>query len=162
MRAAAMARPLLPLLLLALAVPAPTAADGQRSRAAVQVGQVTIRERVIIRVPRMAQSATMPAGALPAAPKPITYKEKKGPKCIAAASMAGAMITSPKLVDLVLKGGKRVRARLDGECRPLDFYSGFYLRPAADGQICADRDSIRVRSGASCDIDEFRTLIAAR
>ncbi len=50
-----MPSPLPPLLLLALAAPvAATAGDG------VQLAQVTIRERIIIRVPRVA-----PAGALP-------------------------------------------------------------------------------------------------
>jgi hypothetical protein len=55
-----------------------------------------------------------------------------------------------------------LRARLDHGCRALDFYSGFYLRPAPDGNICADRDSVRARSGASCEISRFRRLVAER
>jgi hypothetical protein len=141
-----------PLSLLALLAPAAVLADRP-----VQAGQLTIRERVIIRVPRM------PLQAAPvAAPTPIKWKERKGPKCIAAQGMAGAMVTSPRQVDLVLIGGKRVRAKLDGACRPLDFYAGFYLRPARDGMICADRDAIKVRSGASCGIDEFKALVPAK
>lgn len=141
-----------PLWLLALLAPAAVLADRP-----VQAGQLTIRERVIIRVPRM------PLQAAPvAAPAPIKWKERKGPKCIGAQGMAGAMVTSPRQVDLVLLGGKRIRAKLDGTCRPLDFYAGFYLRPARDGMICADRDAIKVRSGASCGIDEFRTLVPAK
>lgn len=148
-----MARLLSPILLLALSVPAAALAGDQ-----VRLAQLTIRERIIIRVPRMAPPGRTP---LPA-PTPIQWREKKGPKCIPAQGMAGAMITSPKEVDLVLVGGKRVRAKLDGDCKPLDFYAGFYLRPARDGMICADRDAIKIRSGASCGIDAFKTLVAAK
>ncbi|MBV9747282.1 MAG: hypothetical protein JO157_00560 [Acetobacteraceae bacterium] len=147
--------------MLALAAPAAAALDIPRPSPRVEVTQFSYHERVIIRVPRMSQPAPL-AGAVAVPVQPVKWREKKGPKCIAADSMAGAMITTARQVDLVLRGGKRVRARLDSDCKPLDFYSGFYLRPASDGKICADRDSIRVRSGASCDIDEFRTLVAAR
>lgn len=144
--------PALPILLIALAAPA-AAAMGQRDR--VEIAQLTIRERVVIRVPRMGA-----AGA--ALPAPIRYKEKKGPKCVAAADLGGALIQEPGAVDLVMAGGKRLRARLDRDCTPLDYYGGFYLRPAADGKVCADRDVIRVRSGASCGITTFKTLVPAK
>lgn len=147
-----MANPFPPLLLLALAAPATIGGDDLR------MTQMTVRERLIIRVPRMIPPPDR--RAVPAAP--VKWRETKGPKCIGAQSMAGAMITNPKQVDLVLIGGKRVRAKLDGDCRPLDFYAGFYLRPARDGMICADRDAIKVRSGATCGIDEFKTLVVAK
>ena len=135
--------------LLSLVAPA-SAADP------VRIAQVTVRERIVIRVPRV----VVPVGRTTLPPKAMTWREKKGPKCIPAQGMAGAMITAPKQVDLVLMGGKRVRAKLDGDCKPLDFYGGFYLRPSGDGMICADRDSIRMRSGASCGIDSFKSLVA--
>ena len=141
---------------LALGLAAPLgASDRGWPPAGVQVAQLTIQQRVVIRVPRM------PAAQAPA-PRPITWKEKKGPKCVGAQTMAGALVSAPNQVDLVLIGGKRVRAKLDGDCRPLDFYSGFYVRPAKDGMICADRDAIRVRSGASCQIDTFKALQASK
>jgi hypothetical protein len=152
------------LLPLGLAIAAP-AADAQRVGVQdMDRAQVTIRERVIIRVPRM--------GPLPRAagrtairplPPPVVWQESKGPKCIATGGLAGAAIgPEGEAVDLVLTGGKRVRAELDGDCEPLDFYSGFYLRQAADGMVCAKRDPIRVRSGASCTIKRFRTLTPKR
>ena len=145
-----MPHPALPVTLLALVLPALASADGR-----VEVAQLTIHERIVIRVPRM---AAPPAPQ----PQPVRWKERKGPRCVAAATMAGALITAPDQVDLVLIGGKRVRAKLDSDCRPLDYYSGFYVRPAADGMICAGRDPIRVRSGASCGIDKFRVLQASK
>lgn len=154
-----MASPLPPLLLLALAAPASGVDRGPA--APPRLTQMTIRERVVIRVPRVAPPGAMPVGRTPPrAPKPVAWRETKGPKCIPAQGMAGAMITAPKQVDLVLMGGKRLRAKLDGDCKPLDFYGGFYLRPSQDGMICADRDSIKMRSGASCGIDTFKTLVA--
>lgn len=142
--------------LLVLAVPAMASDAPQGARAGgASMTQFSIHERIIIRVP------AMPVGRVAMAP-PVVWKEKKGPHCVAAQTLAGAVVTGPRAVDLVLQGGKRLRAKLDGDCRPLDFYAGFYLRPAADGMVCADRDSIRVRSGASCGIDTFRTLVPAR
>lgn len=144
-----MIHPAIPVTLLALL--APTAAGrGDSSLDGVTFAQMTIRQRIIVRVP----VARAPL------PKPIRWKEKKGPKCVAIGSMAGALVSGKSAVDLVLAGGKRIRAKLDGDCRPLDFYAGFYLKPSADGMACAGRDSIRVRSGASCGIDGFKSLVA--
>lgn len=142
--------PALPVTLLALMLPALAAGDGApvRRQRGVELTQLTIHERIVIRVP---MTAVPP-------PRPIKWKEMKGPKCIVAATMAGAIVSAPDQVDLVMLGGQRIRAKLESDCRPLDFYSGFYVRPAADGMICAERDPIRVRSGASCPIDQFRTL----
>lgn len=112
------------------------------------LAQLTVRQQVIIRVP---------AGPRVPAP-PVLWDEKGGPKCIYASALAGAEI-SRLGVDLLLKGGTRVRAKIGSNCPPLDYYSGFYIRPGMDGRICQDRDTIRVRSGGSCEIDRFRALV---
>lgn len=142
--------------LLALAAPLALAA-GEEPR--VQLAQVTIHERIIIRIPRMSV-ARIPPGRLPIAP-PIVWKEQKGPKCVAAMDLAAAMVAAPAVIDLVLIGGQRVRAKLDRDCRSIDFYAGLYIRPGSDGMVCADRDVIRVRSGGSCAIDTFKLLKAS-
>ena len=112
----------------------------------VMLAQLSIRQQLIIRVP-----ARQPP------PDRKEWREKNGPQCIAVGSLAGALI-SRQGVDLLLKGGRRVRAKL-GNCPPLDYYSGFYIRPGLDGRVCEDRDTIRVRSGGSCEIDVFKTLV---
>ena len=153
--------PTLPLALLALSTPLAASLDAAAPQDldGVQTAQVTIRERLIIRVPRMPVRSRIPAGArMSLPPEEQRWKEKRGPKCIPAQAMAGALVRGPDTIDLVLAGGKRLRARLSDDCRPLDFYSGFYLRPSADGQVCADRDSIQARSGAMCMITKFRRL----
>ena len=115
----------------------------------VLLAQLTVRQQVIIRVP-----------ARPIPAQPMKWKEKGGPKCIPAAALGGAHI-SRQGVDLLLKGGARIRAKLQ-RCPPLDYYSGFYIRPGLDGRICEDRDTIRVRSGGSCEIDVFKRLVPDR
>lgn len=154
-----MPHPALPVTLLALAAPVLAAPDVPHAAREVQVAQLTIRERIVIRVPRMPVEQ---AAAARAVSRPVTWRERRGPKCVPVAQMAGAIIAGPRTVDMVLIGGRRVRAKLDRDCKPLDFYSGFYVRPGPDGMLCADRDPIRVRSGAACEIDQFRLLEPSR
>ena len=137
--------------LLALAVPVLVAGDTGavwgHPEDGGQVTTMTFHERIIVRV-----------GKLAAPPQQIVWKEKRGPKCIVASELAGALVPAPGMVDLVLTGNRRVRAKLDNSCEPLDFYSGFYLKPSIDGKVCAGRDTIRARSGVACPIDAFRLL----
>lgn len=126
----------------------------------VEVAQI-IHERIIIRIPNVQMRRASPIRARPDPTQPIRYAEKKGPKCIAVDQLAGAQVGSDT-VDLMLRGGNRVRARLDGDCPALDFYAGFYLKPSADGLVCAGRDSIRSRSGDSCTVSGFKMLVPKR
>ena len=119
----------------------------------VRLAQVIIRERVIIRVP---------ARPAPAQPPRVTWKEKKAPRCLPMAGVAGAAVIEEDSVDLILKGGRRIRARFESSCPALDYYSGFYIMPSKDGQICADRDSIHTRAGGECQITRFRLLVPER
>ena len=77
-------------------------------------------------------------------------------------TVGGAAIIEADSVDLYLRGGVRMRARLDDACPALDYYSGFYISPTRDGMICADRDAIRTRAGGTCNIDRFRLLAVER
>lgn len=110
--------------------------------------QVTIRQTLIIRLPHRR-----------AAPAPMRWKIKKGPKCVEMAAVAGAAIVTDDAIDLVLRGGDRLRAQFSSSCPALDYYSGFYMLPTEDGRICADRDMIRTRSGGQCEIRRFRKLL---
>jgi hypothetical protein len=118
-----------------------------------QYAQLIIRERVIVRVP---------ARPVPVAPTRPRWKEKRGPHCIPMANVRGAAVVERDSVDLILKGGQRVRARFESSCPALDYYSGFYIMPSADAQICADRDSIHTRAGGECQITRFRKLVAGK
>ncbi|WP_442681243.1 hypothetical protein ACSBM8_08780 [Sphingomonas sp. ASY06-1R] len=123
-----------------------------RTTDSVELAQLSFRSRVVVRV-QTSSLSVVPAAAL---------REKKGPRCVQIEDILAAGVLARTSVDLVLRGGYRMRARFAASCPGLDYYSGFYLVPSADGKICADRDAIRDRAGGECAIDKFRKLIAAR
>lgn len=120
-------------------------------------GTISIHEEVIVRLPRAARP-----GAAPLADLQTAWTEHRGPRCIEASRIAGAARLGPDSVDLVLRDRTRIRARLDSGCPALDYYRGFYVSSSDDGRICADRDIVRSRAGAACQIEAFRTLRPAR
>ena len=125
--------------------------DEPNAAAPIQFAQMSIRQEVLLRVPvklRPPQKVD----------RNIEWKESKGPRCVAAKSIAGATALRQKSFDLLMRDRTRLRARLDGSCPALDYYYGFYIQPDADGLVCADRDSIRSRVGGECQIDAFRRL----
>ena len=122
----------------------------------VEFAQVTIRQQVIVRVPRSGQRR---ADATASAPR--QWRGGAGPRCIPVRQIAGAM-PSAASVDFLLRDNKRIRARLGQRCAGLDYYDGMYLTANPDGQICANRDVVRSRMGGKCGISEFRTLQPAR
>jgi hypothetical protein len=124
----------------------------------VQWAQLSIQQRVIIRVP-MARNGQAPARITPEARD--AWEEKKGPRCVALRSIRGANIVVRNGVDLLLADNHRYRARLEKGCDSTGFYSGFYVEPDDDGSLCSGRDELQARSGLSCAIDSFRRLIAA-
>lgn len=138
---------LAPALLLGAAAPA---APEDRP---LQFAQVIVREQIVVRVPMRLREA-------PAAAAPTRWRESRGPKCVAARSIAGATLLSEHSVDLILRDRSRVRARLSSRCPALAYYRGFYVRPTEDGMICAERDTIRSRMGGQCEIERFRALKA--
>lgn len=113
-----------------------------------EVTRVTIEQTTVFRIPVRPHS-TAPF---------IQWSEHKGPKCLPTADIAGAMLAGPDSIDFLLRDRQRVRARVDDDCTALDFYDGFYVQPI-DDRLCARRDEIRSRMGASCRIETFRTLV---
>ena len=145
---------ILPLILLALA----PGASAEESRIdEVEVAQLVFHQRIIIRIPRL--PFTRPPVD---APESVRWVEKKGPKCVALGEIAGATITAANSLDLIVEDDNRIRAKLDHDCPSLDYYSGLYLKATPDGMICADRDAVRTRSGGSCGINEFKSLVAKK
>lgn len=122
----------------------------------VQWAQLTIQQRVIIRVP-MAKKGRAPPRAAPDAAD--QWREKKGPRCIALRSIRAASIIVGNGVDLILADTHRYRARLERGCSSAGFYSGFYVEPDEDGSLCSGRDELQARSGMSCAIDSFKRLV---
>jgi len=111
------------------------------------VRRVTIHDEIVMRVP-----------IRPRPGMPGLWGEKRGPKCIATAAIAGAMLSGRDSIDFVLRDRRRFRAELDSDCPALDFYGRFYVQPV-DDRLCVRRDVIRSRMGGSCRIERFRRLV---
>jgi hypothetical protein len=112
-----------------------------------EVRTLVVQEEVIMRIP--VRSRPM---------RPYAWEEKKGPKCIHAASIRGAALSGRETVDFLLFDRTRLRAQLSDDCPALDFYNGFYVTPEG-GKLCARRDEIHSRIGRSCTIERFRRLV---
>lgn len=111
------------------------------------VRRVIVQDEVIFRIP-----------IRPRLSPSIEWIEHKGPKCIPANMLAGAVLSGPSSIDFVLRNRQRVRAKMDNDCPALDFYKNFYLQPD-DEYVCAKRETIRSRVGGSCRIEKFRYLV---
>jgi hypothetical protein len=156
---------LLPILLAS----APDAASAPRAKTAGagafagrQLAQVTIEQRVIIRIPTVRtgpqRSSAMRAEAAPAPPS-IRWKETKGPKCIPLNGLRGAVINMLDGITMVTGRNEQYRTHFGRACRAADFYSGFYIQPNEDGAICAGRDTLHARNGSACEIEKFSRMV---
>lgn len=143
--------------LLSVSTPGARAADAAAAEAPVeraerverlQYAQLIIQQRIIIRVP-----------ARPGRSAPTTFREKSAARCQPMDGVGGAAVMEADSVDILYRGGRRIRAELEAACPALDYYSGFYILPTKDGNICAGRDAIRSRAGGECVIKRFRTLL---
>lgn len=134
--------------------------DDQPRRAPTLPPGVTVRQQqVIIRI----TPAPPPARAQPAgAPPVLQWREGRGPRCIPWNRILAAVSPRQNSVDFVFRGGERIRVQLERHCPSLDFHRSLYIRPTRDGQLCAERDNIRSRTGGECVIDQFRSLTPAR
>lgn len=119
-----------------------------------EFAQMMIQQRVVVRIP------LAPVQAAPEAP--VRWVEKKGPKCVGINSLAGFAVRGPQVVDLFVRGGQRVRTRLEKQCTDIDLGYGFYVKPNADGRICTKRDALHARSGGQCEVERFTTLVPER
>ena len=128
-------------------IPALLAAVAEPPAGNQVVRRVIVQDEVILRIP-----------IRPRVSRPIEWVEHKGPKCIPAKMLAGAMLSGPSSIDFVLRNRQLVRAKMDSDCPALDFYGSFYLQPD-DDYVCAKRETIRSRSGGSCRIEKFRWLV---
>ena len=145
-------------LMLLLAAPAAMPAAPEWDSAVAGLQQ---QQRVTIHVPRVTFSST--TIIMRSAPRPPAFVEKKAKDCVKVEQIAGfAGVTATDGVDLVLRDGSLLRAKLGRDCPAIGFYGGFYVKANEDRQICAGRDAFRTRSGRSCGVERFRKLVMDR
>lgn len=114
----------------------------------VSVSRIVVAQEIILRVPVVR----------PRLRGPVRWEEKKGPKCIASGQVVAAALADERSIDFLLRDRTRIRAKMDDDCRTLDFYGSFYIEPR-DERICARREEIRSRMGEACRIDRFRRMV---
>ncbi|WP_227339689.1 MULTISPECIES: hypothetical protein [Sphingopyxis] len=75
-------------------------------------------------------------------------------------NIVGMQAAQRDSIDLITRQKQRLRAHLNRGCRALDFYAGFYMQGNEDGNLCAGRDELHARTGAKCEVDKFRVMVA--
>ncbi|MDV3458900.1 hypothetical protein RZN05_18020 [Sphingomonas sp. HF-S4] len=142
-------------LLLLLAAPAspPEPIDWDTAASLIQ------QQRITVHVPRITVSrATLTVRTM----RSVAMVEKKAEDCVKMEELAGFSVNRFDSVDLMLKNGSLLRVKLGNDCPALGFYNGFYVKANKDKKMCANRDSIRSRSGRQCAIQSFAALVPAR
>ncbi|RYD48992.1 MAG: hypothetical protein EOP60_14690 [Sphingomonadales bacterium] len=141
-------------LLLLLAAPGTSSGPPDWARAIEMLQQ----QHVTIHVPRVTMTTTI----IMRSPVPVPMTEKKADDCVKIDRISGYSVNRSNNIDLLLNDGKLLRVKLGDNCPALGFYSGFYVKPNKDKKICAGRDAFRSRSGRSCSVEAFRSLVPAK
>ena len=137
----------------------------QDARRPQEFGQVRIEQRVIIRISPSSPAAReqMMANLRRQGASPTNYEEEKLDGCIAIAGIAGVQPAPQQNRLLLFMRDRRIlSAALERACNPRDYYSGFYIERSEDGQLCARRDLLQSRAGASCKVAQLNRLVAVR
>ncbi len=126
--------------------------------------QVRIERQTSIRITPRAAPMPMPMPPsmfvqMPRAPMEPRYLERKIGKCLPMSGIAGVQAVGGSRLMLFMRDQRIVSAALERACRARDFYSGFYLSPSEDGQLCVDRDALQSRNGANCRLTRIRQLV---
>lgn len=123
--------------------------------------QVRIESRVIIRIsPARLTGRQNLLANMPPRERSQRYEERPIGKCLTTKGIAGVQTDRGNRLLLFLRDRRIISVNLEKACRARDFYSGFYVERAEDGQICIDRDKLQSRNGAKCEIDRMRQLVA--
>lgn len=122
--------------------------------------QVRIEQRVVVRI-----SPAQPRSSLVADfPRQLSTRlvERKMGKCIPLRDVLAVQTGGATKLILYMRDRQMISAQLDKACNARDFYSGFYVEPSKDGNLCVSRDELQSRSGSKCELSAFRRLQALR
>jgi|SRR5688572_11785556 len=137
----------------------------KQARRTLEVGQVRIEQRVVIRISPgpSAARAQMMSDLRRQGPAPTQYREERLKGCVAISGIAG-MDPAPEQNRLLLfmRDRRILSVALERACNARNFYSGFYVERNEDGQLCARRDMLQSRAGASCRVTQLNRLVAVR
>lgn len=122
--------------------------------------QVRIEQRVTIRISPLTNSPRQ--SMMPEIPRISLddLEERDAGKCVALRGIRGVQPSRSNRLLLYTRDRKLLSLRLKKNCYAQDFYSGFYVEPRPDGMLCVDRDTLRSRTGATCELTEINRLVA--
>jgi hypothetical protein len=128
------------------------------------LGQVRIEQRVVIRITPSSPAAREQMMAdLRGSASATSYREERLSGCVAISGIAGVQPAPQQNRLLLFMRDRRVlSAALERACNPRDYYSGFYVERSEDGQLCANRELLQSRAGASCRVAQLNRLVAVR
>ena len=129
--------------------------------ATLNARQVRIDQRVVIRItPRRQGNRNSLLAQLPQRGLNTRYEEREMERCVPVARISGVQTGTGNRLLLFLNDQRIVTVNLERACRARDFYSGFYVERSEDGNLCVDRDELQSRSGAKCEVEAMRQLVA--
>lgn len=125
--------------------------------------QVRIEQRVVVRIAPAPPAARQNMMAeLPQRAQPSQFQEGGKEKCVPLDGIAGVQTGSGNRLVLYLRDRRMISVNLEKACRARDFYAGFYVEKNKDGRLCIARDKLQSRTGARCEVDMMRELVAVR
>ncbi len=123
--------------------------------------QVRIEQRVVVRIaPQPFAARQNLLAELPQRAEPPRFEEGGKEKCVTLEGIAGVQTGSGNRLVLFLRDRRMISVNLEKACRARDFYSGFYVEKNKDGRLCVERDKLQSRSGARCEVEAMRQLVA--
>lgn len=139
----------------------PSPLSAMRQSAVVQ--QVRIEQRVVVRITPQPPAARQNLLAdMPLRESALRFEERGKEKCVPLDQIAGVQTGSGNRLVLFLRDRKMLSVNLEKSCRARDFYSGFYVEKNKDGRLCVSRDRLQSRTGARCEVEVMRNLVAVR
>ncbi|MGZ3258965.1 MAG: hypothetical protein ACXU6Q_07240 [Croceibacterium sp.] len=125
--------------------------------------QVRIEQHVIIRlVPSPPAARREMFDPPPRDDGPMRYKEKKFHGCVPIDDIAGIAPLRPNRLLLFMRDRHMLSAALERACDADAFYLGAYVERSADGKLCSGRDTLRARTGATCQVSRISRLVALK
>lgn len=118
--------------------------------------QVRIEQRLIIRISPGGPGLDQPRDGVP--PGMVRLRERRAARCLAVPGIFGVRPVSDSRLVLFMRDRRLIGADLARACNARDFYSGFYVQPSSDGQLCVKRDAIHSRAGTTCTIARLHEL----
>lgn len=125
------------------------------------VRQVRIEQRVILRIsPRRQSNGNNLLARLPQRGLTTRFEEREMDECVRMNRISGVQTGEGNRLLLFMEDRRIISLNLERMCRARDFYSGFYIERSDDGQLCVGRDELQSRSGAKCEVERMRQLVA--